>query len=182
MKLHPGTWSEAQLSVKRLIVGLVSVLLVSSTAVFAQSGGQFSITQSVIAGGGGKSTGGTFGVTGTVGQAAAGAEHNGPPFTQRGGFWTRDVLVTTAAQVSISGRVLTSNNRGLTNAVVTATLMDGSTRSVRTSTFGYFRIDGLTAGETIIVSVASRRYIFDSQVISLMDSMCGLTFISTRSQ
>jgi hypothetical protein len=168
-----------QLAAERSIAALLTTILVLSPAVFAQSGGQYSITQSVIAGGGGKSDSGTFSVTGTIGQAAAGGEHDGPPFSHQSGFWTRDVLRTTAAAVSISGRVLTSNRRGLTNATVTVVAMDGSTRSVRTSTFGYFKIEGLTAGELVIVNVASRRYRFEPQAISLMDSVAGVTFIPT---
>jgi hypothetical protein len=63
------------------------ILLVSS-AVRAQSGGDFTITQSVVAGGGGPSVNGPFEVTGTAGQHdATTATSAGGLFRLDGGFW-----------------------------------------------------------------------------------------------
>jgi hypothetical protein len=56
------------------------------------------------------------------------------------------LLVTTAATTSISGRVL-----GRTKATVRLTKANGEIRTVRTSTFGYYRFDNLPIGETYIV-------------------------------
>ena len=63
------------------------VVAVLAGAVSGQSGGTFTITQSVIANGGGTSGGSTFSVTGTTGQSLAGTLSNGAPFNVRGGFW-----------------------------------------------------------------------------------------------
>lgn len=52
----------------------------------AQNGGSYSITQSVIPGGGGTSTNGTTSVTGSVGQAVT-ATSSGGSYTVSGGFW-----------------------------------------------------------------------------------------------
>ncbi|MBK6723592.1 MAG: hypothetical protein IPG58_10090 [Acidobacteria bacterium] len=49
-------------------------------AAFGQSGGIFQITKSVIAGGGGNSTGGIFNLDGTTGQCLAGSTSTGGPF------------------------------------------------------------------------------------------------------
>jgi uncharacterized delta-60 repeat protein len=49
------------------------------------------------------------------------------------------LLAPTAASVSISGRVRTSNGRGLLNATVSLTDNEGITRTTRTKSFGYFR-------------------------------------------
>ena len=54
----------------------------------------FAISPSVIASGGGTSTGGTFSVSGTIGQAAAGNLAGGN-FTLQGGFWSSAVAVQT---------------------------------------------------------------------------------------
>ena len=55
------------------------LLLTLQLAALAQSGGTFTITQSVIANGGGQdSMGGTFKVDGTVGQHVAGTSSSGP--------------------------------------------------------------------------------------------------------
>ncbi len=51
-----------------------------------QSGGSFNITQSVIAGGGERSTGGTSEITGTMGQGLT-AQSSGGTYAILGGFW-----------------------------------------------------------------------------------------------
>ncbi|MGQ0542053.1 MAG: hypothetical protein ACT4O9_09425, partial [Blastocatellia bacterium] len=51
--------------------GAVSVLALT-LIVSAQTGGTFTITKSVIAGGGGRTAGGAFTVDGTIGQSVAG--------------------------------------------------------------------------------------------------------------
>ena len=53
---------------------------------FAQSGGNYSISWSTL-GGGGTSAGGGFAVSATIGQPNAGAPMTGGGFTLTGGFW-----------------------------------------------------------------------------------------------
>jgi hypothetical protein len=65
---------------------LLSLCLCVS-AVAAQSGGSFTITKSVIAGGGGRATGGIFTLDGTIGQPIAGTQSAGATFTLISGFW-----------------------------------------------------------------------------------------------
>ena len=61
---------------------VVAVLcLAADSLTIAQSGGSFTITKSVIAGGGGSASGGSFTVDGTIGQAAAGTISNGGTFS-----------------------------------------------------------------------------------------------------
>ena len=55
--------------------------------VAAQSGGTFTITRSVVAGGGDSSTGGTFVINGTIGEPVAGTISNGGTFSLGSGFW-----------------------------------------------------------------------------------------------
>ena len=53
-----------------------------------QSGGNFAVTQSVIASGGGQdSAGGAFSVDGTIGQPVAGGPSSGEAFAVTSGFW-----------------------------------------------------------------------------------------------
>src|SRR5688572_927579 len=70
----------------RLATFCVLLVCLSSMSL-AQSGGQFTITKSVIAGGGGRATGGTFTVDGTIGQSVAGGPSTGATFTLISGFW-----------------------------------------------------------------------------------------------
>jgi hypothetical protein len=55
-----------------------------------QGGSIGPITSSVIAGGGGTSASGSFSVTGTIGQAAAGPAMTGSNFSVTSGFWAAD--------------------------------------------------------------------------------------------
>ncbi len=83
---------------------------------------------------------------------------------------------TTAASVSVTGRVRTPNGRGLTNAFVILTDTNGSRRSARTTAFGYFHFEDVAAGETYIVQVNSKRYVFAPQVLSINQDIADLNF------
>jgi len=74
---------------KGYLTALVSLGLCVATVStgFAQSGGTFSITKSVIAGGGGRASGGTFTLEGTIGQPFAGTQSTGTNFSIIAGFW-----------------------------------------------------------------------------------------------
>lgn len=80
----------------------------------------------------------------------------------------------TAAGVSIAGRVLTTDGRGLRNAIVTLTDPQGVARHSVTSSFGYYRFDDVTAGSTYTVTVASKRYQFAPQLVTITDDIVEL--------
>ncbi len=63
-----------------------AALLCGTIASAQSSGGSFAVTQSVIAGGGGKSSAGNFSVEGTAGQAQT-ATSLGGTFSLSSGFW-----------------------------------------------------------------------------------------------
>ena len=84
--------------------------------------------------------------------------------------------VATAANVSVSGRVLTDDGSGLRNAVVYLTKANGETVSTRTSSFGYYRFDDLEAGQTLIISVFHKRYQFTPQVVTINEVVDNLDF------
>ena len=63
---------------------LLAFALLSPLPAIAQ---QYSIDWYKIAGGGGKSTGGVYSLTGTIGQADAGGESSGGKNRFTGGFW-----------------------------------------------------------------------------------------------
>ena len=91
----------------------------------------------------------------------------------------RRFLQTTAAGVSLSGRVTTASGAGIRNAnvVITGNSLT-EPRTVRTGSFGYFSFAGLTAGETYVVTVNSQRYTFavPSRVVTLVDSLADFDF------
>ncbi|MBK7934451.1 MAG: carboxypeptidase regulatory-like domain-containing protein [Acidobacteria bacterium] len=86
-----------------------------------------------------------------------------------------------AAPASISGRVTTADGRGTGGATVTVSGGGlGQPQIARTSSFGYYSIEGLSAGETYVVSVGSKRFSFavPSRVVSLTDSVSDIDFVA----
>lgn len=95
------------------------------------------------------------------------------------GFWTAgEPLAPTAADVSVSGRVLTADGRGIANAVVNLTDQSGQTRQALTSPFGYYSFDDVQAGETYIATVRSKRYTFTPRTLNVADQLTGVDFVA----
>jgi hypothetical protein len=97
---------------------------------------------------------------------------------------TQPGSICVSASRSISGRVLTAGGRGVANAQITLT---GNSLSemlaTSTTSFGNYRFDNLTPGETYVVTVNSARYTFSvpSRVISLADN-ASVDFIADPQQ
>lgn len=87
-------------------------------------------------------------------------------------------LAPTAANVSVSGRVLTSDGRGIRNVIVVLTDQSGATRTARSSSFGYYRFDDVQVGETYVMSVLSKLYMFNSRVVTVADELTGVDFFA----
>lgn len=91
--------------------------------------------------------------------------------------------VPTAANASISGRVTSSEGYGLRRVAVT---VEGGNlaapRTVFTNSFGNYTVDGLEAGGVYVVSVRSKRYVFETpdRVVSLLDSVGGIDFTTIK--
>ncbi|MEO6392428.1 MAG: choice-of-anchor Q domain-containing protein, partial [Pyrinomonadaceae bacterium] len=79
--------------------------------------------------------------------------------------YTMTIMVPTAAGVSIYGRVLTPSGLGLTNAQVILTDQLGGVRTLISSSFGAFQFDELVPGRTYLLTVNSKRFHFEPQVI-----------------
>lgn len=85
-------------------------------------------------------------------------------------------LAPSAASVSVSGRVIDANGRGVAKATVTLTDSNGAVRTAVTNPFGYYRIDGIVAGTTCVVGARHKRYDFTSQTISADQDFADLNF------
>ena len=87
----------------------------------------------------------------------------------------------TAAGVSVSGRVLDSTGRGIRNARISVAGM-GSAEPiiVVTGAGGFYTVDNLTAGQSYVMTVGSKRFQFaqPSRVITLRDSVTGIDWIA----
>jgi hypothetical protein len=96
--------------------------------------------------------------------------------------WTgAELQVPTAAAVSLAGRVTTADGRGIVNAIMT--IQGGGLPQpmlARTGPFGYYEFTNLQAGQTYIVSIASKRFTFTvpSRPIQLIDSVGDFDFIA----
>jgi Carboxypeptidase regulatory-like domain len=157
------------------------IVLLFSLSVSAQTGGTYDLSHSVIASGGGSnSTGGQFSVSGTIGQTSAGTISTGSQFSLRGGFWAFDSLAPTAAQVSISGKVITSNGEGIRNVRVTLTSGNGLIRTMQTTSFGNFRFEEIAVGQTYILEVSSKKFVFanPTRVLSVQDEITDADFVA----
>jgi len=89
-------------------------------------------------------------------------------------------FIPSAANVSVSGRVLSGKGNAIVNVIVTLTDSNGNTLTAKTNSFGHYRFDEITVGETYIVSVISRRFTFNqpSQVLNLSEETSNLDFIA----
>jgi hypothetical protein len=83
----------------------------------------------------------------------------------------------------MAGRVTTAEGRGIRNAkvVVTGNSLDHPVIAT-TGSFGYFSFDALTAGQTYVVTVNSKRYTFSvpSRVITLIDNVVDIDFVAEQ--
>ncbi|MFL6375293.1 MAG: NF038122 family metalloprotease [Pyrinomonadaceae bacterium] len=90
-----------------------------------------------------------------------------------------DTNITSAATVTVAGRVLSADGIGIRNARVL--LDDGSGRiTAATNAFGYFEFDSVQSGTTCLLSGSARGYTITPQVISVKDSLSDLTLTALR--
>jgi uncharacterized repeat protein (TIGR01451 family) len=90
-------------------------------------------------------------------------------------------LAPTAASVTVGGRVSDEFGRGVLGAQVALLDADGTTRTVRTNSFGYYGFADVEAGSTVTVSVRHKRYAFAAQVVSVGDNIWDLNFTAVGS-
>jgi len=153
----------------RLVFLSVLLIAISASAAFAQSsGGTFTITSQVVAGGGCgpdgsggcmSSTGGVLGVDGTVGEPSAVELLRQPPYSLRGGFWYATLGATpTAADGSISGLIGDSN--GVPVAGVAIHLNGTQTRITITDANGSYRFDNVETNGFYTITPARVNFVF----------------------
>ena len=88
--------------------------------------------------------------------------------------------VLTAAEVEVSGRVLTREGRALRGAAVSVFDSEGRVYRSYSNSFGYFRVGGIPAGGTVIVSASARGYTFTPALFELLDDLSGLVIVAQR--
>lgn len=96
--------------------------------------------------------------------------------------WTMAELLTpTAASASVGGRVLTADGRPIANVIVTiAGDSLGQPISMATGHLGYYEFNELPVGESYVVTVNSKRFIFTNptRIVTLTDNIIGADFVA----
>ncbi len=82
--------------------------------------------------------------------------------------------------MTLAGRVATASGRGIKDVHVRLNDGSGVIRAATTNAFGYYRFDDIEAGQTVVVSISSKRYRFSNpvRVISLADNAFDVNFVS----
>lgn len=93
-------------------------------------------------------------------------------------FVVAEDAATTAANVSVGGRVSTPEGRAIYKARLSITNANGETRSAITNSFGYYRFEDVEAGQSYTISVSSKRYQFvdSTRVIFVGDEITDIDF------
>lgn len=101
---------------------------------------------------------------------------------QFGGMAIDDVklayLGPVAANTEVSGRVLSANGSGISNANVILTAANGDTRTLLTNSFGYYRFDSVEVGQTYLLNAARKGYAFLPRVITAQDEVTDADIIA----
>ena len=168
--------------IQTVITTLSLLLALTPLIVSAQTGASYDLSHNVIAAGGSNSAGANFAVDGTAGQVVAGTTSVNGSFAVRGGFWAFQTLAPTAAQVSVSGRVLTADGQGIRNVSVRLTSAGGTIRFATTGTFGHFRFDEIEAGQIYILEISSKKFTFaePTRILSVVDEIMNADFIAAE--
>lgn len=76
-------------------------------------------------------------------------------------------------QFQSAGALRPTDGYGIRNALITLTAPDGSPRTVRTSSFGYYRFDEVEAGQTYILNIRSKQFVFNpnTRVVSVLEDL-----------
>jgi hypothetical protein len=89
---------------------------------------------------------------------------------------------TTAASVSVSGKVTTASGRGIRNVMITMIDSQGIVRTAQTTAFGYYRFDDVAAGETVTLTAKAKQFRFDQSTIvrTTNESITDADFVSEK--
>lgn len=89
-------------------------------------------------------------------------------------------LAATAAEAGISGRVLNSRGRGISNAVLQMTDQTGTVRWARSNPFGYYRFTNVASGQSVVISVAAKNFQFPTSLVNIAGDINELNFTAVE--
>ena len=88
----------------------------------------------------------------------------------------------TAAAVSIGGRVVSADGRGVRDAQITLSAPDGSHQSARSNSFGYYRFTDISVGRSYILTIHSKRFVFNpnTRLVSVFEELTNLDWTAAN--
>lgn len=92
--------------------------------------------------------------------------------------FTNTQLIPSSAMVSVSGRVVDSTGRSLSGVRITLTDSNDNVRTAISSNFGYYRFEEVESGQLYVISAASKRYTFQTHVLSVLDDVTEFNITS----
>ncbi|MBK6750326.1 MAG: carboxypeptidase regulatory-like domain-containing protein [Acidobacteria bacterium] len=104
----------------------------------------------------------------------------GGPGSNNHTFDTGFYIPASASGVYVSGRVSLAAGNGIRNVQVALVEADGTLHVTKTGSFGYYRFEDIPAGQTVIVSVAAKRYTFNpsTRIVSLNEDLADYDWVS----
>ncbi|HEV7645070.1 MAG TPA: carboxypeptidase-like regulatory domain-containing protein [Pyrinomonadaceae bacterium] len=85
---------------------------------------------------------------------------------------------TTAASVSIGGRVLSANGQPIGKAKVLLTEASGNVRVTFSSPLGYYHFDDVAVGQNYAFSVSSKTFVFEPRLLAVMEEVPDLDIVA----
>ena len=87
----------------------------------------------------------------------------------------------TAANVSLGGRISNIDGAGISRVNVTLTNSAGVSRLVSTNSFGFYKFDEVQAGDTYILTVSNKKYLFTNspRVVNVENDLADLDFVAS---
>lgn len=89
------------------------------------------------------------------------------------------MLRTTSVVVTVGGRVMTADGRGIVNVRLSLTDIQGNVRTTTTNESGLYKFLEVSAGDNYIVTAADKRFSFEqpSQVMNVNDDVTDVNFV-----
>lgn len=89
-------------------------------------------------------------------------------------------LIPSAANASVSGRVMLGAGNGVRNAIISLTESNGTVHTAKTGAFGYYRFDDIPSGQSVVLNLSSKRYTFSpsTRIVSLSDDLTDFDWIA----
>lgn len=85
--------------------------------------------------------------------------------------------VTTSAEVSISGKIMSQTGVGIRAATVILTDQKGNSQSKRSNEFGQYKFDDVAVGQIYTVTVKAKGYSFNTVTVQLQEELTDLNII-----